>query len=166
MTRTKADRNLEGEEEESEVCLADVCTERATMATGCDLLWYVGCDEGSHGHQGESQDEAQGEVDEGGAAQQHGQVQHSDQLQHPPALLRPLAWHEPLTSTQVNSSLSCITAEQVPQGLCSRAWHDDSHPTAGRTMGSSKGHVGSELVKWYSGIIWRPEVAKEKTLCL
>lgn len=55
------------------------------------LLWYVGCDEGSHRHQAESQDEAQGEVDEGGATQQHGQVQHSHQLQHFPALLRPLA---------------------------------------------------------------------------
>lgn len=31
------------------------------------LLWYMGCDESSHRHQSESQDEAQGEVDEGGA---------------------------------------------------------------------------------------------------
>lgn len=146
MTRTKADGTLEGEEEESEGYLTDVGKERATTATECVLLWYVGCDEGSHGHQGESQDEAQGEVDEGGAAQQHGQVQHSDQLQHPPAMLRPLAWHEPLTSTQMNNSLSCITAEQVPQGLSLRDWHGYLHPTAGRTMGSSKGQLGSELV--------------------
>lgn len=55
------------------------------------LLWHVGCDESSHGHQSESQDEAQGEIDEGGATQEHSQVQHSHQLQHLPALLRPLA---------------------------------------------------------------------------
>ncbi len=77
------------------------------------LLWYVGCDEGSHGHQGESQDEAQGEVDDGGATQQHSQVQHSNQLQHFPALLRPLARHEPSTNSVTNSSLSCITVNVV-----------------------------------------------------
>lgn len=51
---------------------------RATTdeASTCFLLWHVGCDEGSHRHQSESQDEAQGEVDEGGATQQHSQVQH------------------------------------------------------------------------------------------
>lgn len=55
------------------------------------------CDQDGGWHQGESQDEAQGEVDEGGAAQQHGQVEHRHQLQHPPALLRPLARQKPLT---------------------------------------------------------------------
>lgn len=75
------------------------------------LLWYVGCDEGSHRHQGESQNEAQGEVDEGGATQQHSQVQHSYQLQHFPALLRPPARQEPSTNSVTNSSLSCITVK-------------------------------------------------------
>lgn len=88
----KADRTLRGEGEESSVLLPYVSTESYNSVNICVrvLLWDVGCDEGRYGHQGESQDEAQGEIDEGGATQQHSQVQHRHQLQHSPALLCPL----------------------------------------------------------------------------
>lgn len=78
-----------------------------------DWLWPVGCDAGSHGHQSESQDEAQGEVDEGGAAQQHGQVEDGHQLQHPPALLRALARQQPLRNSTTHRSQSGITTRTV-----------------------------------------------------
>lgn len=78
-------------------------------------LWPVGSDAGSHGHQSESQDEAQGEVDEGGAAQQHGQVEDGHQLQHPPALLRALARQQPLRNSTTHRSHSGITTRTVTE---------------------------------------------------
>lgn len=79
----------------------------------CDLLWYVGCDAGGHRHQGESQDEAQREVDEGGAAQQHSQVEHGHQLEHPPALLCALACQQPLRNSTTYRSLCSITTTRI-----------------------------------------------------
>ena len=106
MTKTKADRTLSGEEEESSVSLP--LDQHLYISLSVPfLLWDVGCDEGGHRHQAESQDEAQREVDEGGATQQHSQVKHRDQLQHLPALLRALARQEPGTGRRTkNSSLS------------------------------------------------------------
>ena len=66
-----------------------------TLSKWEQLLGQMGRDEGGNGHQGDCQDESQGEVDEGGAAQQHGQVQQSHQLQHLPALLCALSHQEP-----------------------------------------------------------------------
>lgn len=113
MTKMKADRTLRGEERREKWGFTSIW-QTDGFAGGqriCDgaLLWYVGCDEGSHRNKCESQDVAQGEVDEGGATQQHGQVQHSYQLQHFPALLCPLAWQQPSTNSNTSSSLSCIT---------------------------------------------------------
>lgn len=101
---------------------------RAETAWESGLLRAVGCDEHGHWHQGEGQDEAQGEVDEGGAAQQHSQVQHSHQLQDSPALLRPLASQEPLTdSTTISFALSLLATKHTPEtssvatGVCCEA---------------------------------------------
>lgn len=78
-----------------------------------ELLWLVGRDEGSNGHQSESQDEAQREVDERGAAQQHGQVEDGHQLQHPPAHLRSLARQQSVRNSTTHRSHSGITTRMA-----------------------------------------------------
>lgn len=118
----KAVRALKGQKRNTIKLNDGQAVEGCSRLQGRVSLGSVRRDQDGRRHQGESQDEAQGEVDEGGAAQQHGQVEHSHQLQHLPALLRALARQQPSTHTRTHScslrAPSAAARDQPRRYLC------------------------------------------------